>query len=269
MPISHNPVDPEARGKLRRWRADIEKQWLGLNRVLDRDATITAATAMIRKGLKGRQRAFEKLARDFQRHGARLKGVRLCGPQPLAMWAVMSPIEKDAESPDPTDHQGSVFINAILAGRIDDQHAMGSSFWCFEAMDHALGRLLQRDRGADVTQIMLAAHDGLLRAPTCLPLGPERRFLLPAGNGAFACEFVFAGSATGGVKTLIIRARARTWLHRDQLSDEQEEMAAFAGEASPGSRLIDKYLIPTAIREIEDSDGHVVRATVPLPELRR
>jgi hypothetical protein len=78
---------------------------------------------------------------------------------------------------------------------------------------------------------------------------PSARFLLPAGPGVFVCSAHIRSdvSMDGGLQAHI---RARTWLHRDQLSDNQES-EIFIVDNIAGERLGEGYLLPMPLRVIE------------------
>jgi hypothetical protein len=98
---------------------------------------------------------------------------------------------------------------------------MITGLWTLEVSDHALLRLCQRDPGADLDAVLLEAHRAILRAPATKEIGAKDEiYLMPAGSGVFLCQLHCATDRHSG--DICIRFRARTWLHRDQLGDNQE-----------------------------------------------
>lgn len=82
----------------------------------------------------------------------------------------------------------------------------------------------------------------------------QRRFLLPAGEGAFACKLIFSThEANDGPGCHV---RAETWLHRDQFFPEQEA-ALVNCEGEAGLRLGDTWLLPGPLRRFQ-KDGQVL-----------
>lgn len=88
---THLPIDAEARGKLRAWKADVALRYQAIGQFLKASAAVPTAQALALKSGKGRLRAFEKLNRGLTRHGACLEGVQLRGTHPIALWAVLAP----------------------------------------------------------------------------------------------------------------------------------------------------------------------------------
>lgn len=270
------PIDAEARGKLRAWKTAAGTRYQALKRF--EEASFPTAHAFALKSGKGRLRAFEKLNSGFTRRGAHLEGVQLHGSHPIAVWAVVMPgVSSAPEAENPSDRQNGAVLMAVLAGRLPRDGILGSVIWTIETTDHALGRLLQRDRTADIDQVVLAAHHAFLRTSfSTLASGDmmdgEQRFLLPAGAGFFVCDMRLTknGGIYSGADVVrecdILSTRARTWLHRDQLPDEQEKLPV-AVEGAPGEWMGDSWLLPEPLRDLvsDNENGFTVNVLMPMP----
>jgi hypothetical protein len=126
--------------------------------------------------------------------------------------------------------------------------------WSVEISDHALLRVLQRDPAADLDAVLLDVHRATLRlandiateADAAAAAGEERPsgFLVPAGDGVFICEF--AAAFDRSVWEGMLAARAVTWLHNDQLHDDQRPEP----EGKPGDRLGEGILLPAPLRRV-------------------
>jgi|SRR5215471_14818049 len=264
---SRSPISTEARAKLRRWKADLGRRLVEFERVLHRDATVKIATDLSLCGKVGRERALRTLKRLFAPY-ASLAYERLDQP-PLAVWAVLKPriaVLADDDPDDPGATQDCVCVDCVCAGQLVIRDApLAGGLWTLEATDHALGRLFQRESACNPANVLLGAHGALLAARLeVLRIGEV--VLAPAGPGVFACQ------AIGGQEVVTdepsVHFRARTWLHQDQLTPEEEQRIidpAPAGEIT----LARSWLIPAPLRLIEqDGDRLLVFPWGPgLPEM--
>src|SRR5271167_2930681 len=136
------PVDAEARGRLRRWKQELEERYARLYRAYQRPDTRMVASEFAMCGTTGRRRAFQKLNRRFAPY-ARLEFRRFDKP-PLAIWAVLRPRSRVILGDVPDDpglQQDCVVIDCIVAGQLDDDVVIATGLWTLEASDHSLGRL--------------------------------------------------------------------------------------------------------------------------------
>ena len=92
----------------------------------------------------------------------------------------------------------------------------------------------------------------------------KARFLLPAGPGAFVCEFS-AGRDISDSGELSAHLFLNTWLHDDQLHDDQ---ALVLTDGIDGDRLGESILMPAPLRQfIEIGGGRVAVETLAwMPE---
>lgn len=226
--------DAEARGKLRAFRRSLtgERTTAALDRLPpDQVARLALASA------KGAARAAAALRR-------RLPGIRWAAPGPGylrgAYLAATGPII--VEPRDVGQTQNSVIVRYAIVGKVADLFGSASGLWTLEVPEHALLRLAQRDRSADLATVVWAAHDNLL-ASTGDTTADE--LLLPAGNGAFVLEFINGlDESTAGAP--LVYARVRTWLHVDQLLPNQRQPYLLPGNPPLGESL----LLPSPLRRM-------------------
>ena len=264
------PISAEARGRLRVWKSKAADKFAP-----HQEDVRDAAVQFLRRGSRvGRTRAFEKVRRLLPARAV-LEGVRLEG-DPLAVWAMLrargpvaiDPDTRNGRPVEPYLKQDCVVVEYILVGKV----GVSVGLWTLEVPDHALGRMLDRMPGADIDAVLLAAHHAALRAQlddekirTSLA-NNKSSFLLPAGDGVFSCEIRAAPDvASGGA--LHVHLFAHTWLHLDQLHDDQTPLLVDGAE---GARLGDGVLLPAAMHRLDrvDDSGRVqIRIWAPgLPE---
>jgi len=238
-------IPAEARGIVRRWKAQLA---LTSERIYDcRDLPgmdDALESAAFKKGV-GRDRAIKKIRRSLP--GLRLETLG----HDYTVWSFLAPCEpliQNAE--DAGQRQRAVSANFLVAGRIDDHFVVRMGMWTLEIPDHALHRLVQRWPRGDLTKALWDSHKGILAAASMNPL-PEygRYFYLPAGAGVWAGQFVSGTGATDG--EFLIFFRARTWLHEDQLYEEQEMLSP--GTPSMGER----EMLPYALRLTHVGDDKI------------
>jgi hypothetical protein len=173
---------------------------------------------------------------------------------PITVWALLKAREAVVIEPDlPSDGQDCVVVDYMLTRQSEWGTTIAMGLWTLEVDDHALGRGFMRAPGQDMEAAMLEAHHAALRIRVARMkpyfADPSARFLLPAGPGVFVCSAHIRSdvSMDGGLQAHI---RARTWLHRDQLSDNQES-EIFIVDNIAGERLGEGYLLPMPLRVIE------------------
>jgi hypothetical protein len=214
------PIDTVSRGRLRRWKCELEKKSARLDRFISESTR--AAGDFGRCGAVGRERAFRKIDRGLTAAGAGLNKAWL-GKDPFAIWSTLRPrIPVLAETEDPGEQQPCVAVEYIALSRA----GIGQGLWTIELPDHALGRFLQRAPDANLDAAIEMAHVSLLTSE--LVPGTVH---VPAGPGAFLGS-ILAGQDKSLDMAVAGWFRARTWLHRDQLDDSAHFLKP-VGKLSP------------------------------------
>jgi len=177
---------------------------------------------------KGKQRALAKLRRLM--HPAVL--LNTTPDDPVCVWAWLEPSGAVLDTTDPGRSQNCVLTSFAIAGRTSRCSAASNHGWTLEVPDHALGRLIERCRGADPAAALWQASNAFLNAGlseivACLK--NDQVFYLPAADGLFLCEAIAINDDAFG---LHIYARARTRLATDMLQPEQTPIAAVKPEHS-------------------------------------
>jgi hypothetical protein len=265
-------ISAETSDRLRAWKRKAAARFATLDRQLEEPSLRDEVLGFVRRGsLKGRARDFENLRRRLA-DSAVLEGVRLDGPDPLAVWVVLKPREAIAKAvmasggeenlPEPRDAQDCVVVEYLVVGALPEVIGYAAGLWTLEITDYALGRLLQRSPGADLDGVLLDAHHAALRARlddvTGTPANPKRLILLPAGTGVFRCE-IRMGPDVSADRTLSLYLFAHTWLHNDQLHTDQTPLLV---DGTLGERLGEGFLLPVPLRRlIKTGPGQVQVAT--------
>jgi hypothetical protein len=248
-----NAIPAEARGRLRVWREMAEKRYKRFEQICEgRETAKAVADFCLKRGL-GRQRAWPALQRVFH-DVAYPESLGDAGKLPFAVWSVIRPrdavlVRVPGRDLTPEEQQDSVAIcYAITARHNDGGVAIESALWTGEATMHAVGRLLQRDRSADVDQVMIEFHRNLLSASTdFVKANVHASMVIPAGRGAFQGNFRMAEGIESGQLCLVYRAS--TWINDDLLRPAQVA-AAEALAAEPGREtLADYWMDPLRLAE--------------------
>jgi hypothetical protein len=246
------------RGKLRLWKRTAAAKYQLCDQFLqDLEMKRQANEFVMRSSVTGRLRAFRQLKKRVQ-HFGHLQSVRLVKLAPLALWAALTP--RNAVTVNPATEgqkQDCAAVNYVLIGALAGPGLGGviaDGLWSVEISDHALLRVLQRDPAADLDAVLLGVHRSVLQlsndiaaeADAAATAGGERPsgFLVPAGDGVFICEFNAATDCSNWQKMLGVRAV--TWLHNDQLHDDQRPEP----EGKPGDRLGEGLLLPAPLRRV-------------------
>lgn len=267
------PIDAMARGKVRAWKRNAAAKWDAFNRVMQSAELRAAGIEFAQRGsAKGQSRALGRMQKLLTGTAASLEGVRY-RPSPTLVWAVLKPRESvvlpDA-GVDLAKLQDCVAVNYFVVYPMSGKLYSGDGLWTLEVPDHALGRLLQRDPAADLDAVLMAAHHAALRAKVD-DVHPAlrdaaRSFLLPAGNGVLTCSIRIGPDVSMGNRTMVHLA-AHTWLHRDQLHDDQTPLLV---DGVAGDRLGEAILLPAPLKRFipnEDGRGVTVITWAPgLPE---
>jgi hypothetical protein len=244
--VPYLPIDAEARGKLRAWRRAASERYQRLDATVGTKEFANIGEAFATKKGVGRDRAWTRLKNKLGAHGARLQWCHQGDKIHYAIWAVLRPgqsltLPEDHVRPDLT--QDSVCVEYLLIGGDKKRAKLGRGLWSLEVPDHALHRLAQRDRKADIGEVILEAHNAALWMPyDDIDTNPLRGFNLPAGDGVFLAKLYMADAhPEDQVDDMLVAVRPWTWLHRDQLTDDQEKRMArraVNGQRSLGDTLL-------------------------------
>jgi hypothetical protein len=239
-------IDTEARGKLRALRKDLLKRFDRVEATRVSNATKTMVMGMQFLPMPDRQRIAKKLCKRFD-PDAKLMMYSL--EMPLFVWATLKPREAvRIETDDPSDSQDCVVVEYLACGRIQpDLCGTAAGLWNIVFNDHAIARLMQRHRSADAVAVMWEASKALLCADTeaMLPYcaNPDQTFYLKAGPGAFACQMQ-SGWDVSAYGMQSFHAIARTWLHADQLGENQTTIEV----AETFREAFGCHMLPAALR---------------------
>jgi hypothetical protein len=222
-PTRRNPsIGAEAWGRVRTFKRGIAAPAEAIAAALGSEAVRRAGDDFVFKKNKGRARALDRLSRLL-----RPAMLQVATDRPVASWAWLAPEGSMffTTETDPGLHQDCVLARYAIIGRSGSNSVQAQAF-TVEVPDHALGRLLQRCRGADPAEAMWQAHVALLGASTaevadCMK--QQRSIYLPAASGCFACKAMLIRTAE--VTMPLLYARARTWLSTDQLHADQRPIA--------------------------------------------
>lgn len=213
------------------------------------DAAREASAFLVNRGSSiGRQRALRTLRRVFP-----AKFEFYDAESRVAIWSHLVPRESVILTPqDPGQKQGSVTVEYLVVGDLPGCN-MNAGLWTLEIPDHALHRLVERDRHADLYDTLFDAHKNLLAVR--LDEGRTSNIYLRAGRGAFAGEFIFANDISDLrpiYRSIIMYFRPRTWLHEDQLGKGQDPL--LFGEPRLGAGP----LLPMPLRQLDINGRNLV-----------
>jgi hypothetical protein len=261
-------ANAEVRGQLRQWKKKLAKDYTTFSTAMHAMACDAAPTPlgdmMFRKSKVGRERALAKLHKSFG-PGVVLECSRLEGKHPLAVWSILNPREAVTvlESDFPDDKlrgsllQDCVVLNYVIAGFMPDTTGIAEGAWSIEVPDHALGRAVERSRLLHPGTLIREAHANLLAAPaTALKhlsdTGQVDNIYVKAGPGCFVGGFLAAPDLSAD-NEINLHFRVATWLHDDQLRDDQIPLA----RAESGLRLGNSWLTPRPFCYLDESEGTV------------
>jgi hypothetical protein len=242
-------VPAEVRGKLRLFKTKLTKDYKALERNLDSKAVTTMMTnATIKNSKIGRQRALQKAQKMLP--GAKLE----LTTKHVTIWSLLHPREAVISNPShPGEKQDAVTMDFLVSGEKlleKDTLVCYRGLWDLEIPDHALARMIHRSPNIDIRKAIYEAHYWLLNAKRIVPMpGLEEVFYLPAGDGVFLGHIISAiGDDHDGV---IFYFRARTWLHKDQLYDNQISLPQDDKECFGVFEML-----PGPLRLIKESDDN-------------
>jgi hypothetical protein len=89
--------------------------------------------------------------------------------------------------------------------------------------------------------------------------------MLAAGPGAFPCTVRLSRDKEHHSR-LALRTSCRTWLHRDQIRSDQDQIVHGAKDTK-GPTLGDTFLLPAPLRRIVRNDDRTLRVDAWTPAL--
>lgn len=212
--MTPDPIPAEARGLVRVFKLKLCLNNRRFDRHFESPEVARAAARYNHAGSMGRQRALRVLTRTFG------PVTFLQGDRPS--WAFLRARDPVIQNPrDAGQTQPSVVVDYVV---VDHEDYVQTGLWTMELPDHALHRLAQRHRVVDLRDTILGAHRALLAADLHPLPDPSDDLFLPAGPGAFVGQMTYGKDASARGEP-ILYFRARTWLHRDQLGDNQVPLA--------------------------------------------
>lgn len=203
----HSPVSAEARGRVRQFLAEVERDAAELERWVAK-VPLALLDGSKWKGTTGSRRGIDRLCHQM--------------PRPpdfrqdrVVLWRYVSPLAA-IPGDDARRRQAGVSVKAVIA--MHRRPAQRGEIFGLILTEHALARALDRSAFViDLWAAIIAAHNALLavrveegRAILTLP-----QVELPSPHGFFLARPRTVGSAASPV------AIARTWIHRDQGNDLQ------------------------------------------------
>jgi hypothetical protein len=232
----------EANGRLRLLRAGIFISAARTRRVLDGHALDGDIESLVRRGSeRGRQRAATRLRSSLPAvfEWRPVRG----GLLGAYLDAVQNPI---IQTPiDIGQTQPSVIVAYLVLGT--DGILTATGLWTLEVPDHALRRAIERDPRGDVRAKVQEAHGRLLQTSGDEPPTIGEEFLIPtSGPGVFVAEWIVGTLKHCG--NVMLYARARTWLHDDQISDRQTQQVPPSAPSGKRTLLDIGILTPVALR---------------------
>lgn len=248
----YHPIDAHARGKLRLWRQNTHMRHATMEHICRSKETASAARIFVKPSGHNRQRAWFTLQRAF-RDVTWLEFVRRDGREPLALWTAIKPrgpvLGAIGGELSPEELQGGVTLNYLLLGQVGTGPTFAEGLWTAEVTLHALGRLLQRNSGAILDNVLLEFHRALLQAPSAsLEVYINNGMVVPAGRGAFLCSGILAPDTDPFSSKLALVIRAHTWVDQDQLGMDQEKLARQLTEEPDAIPLGRNWLLPDPLR---------------------
>jgi hypothetical protein len=235
----------ETNWKLRQFRAGITERAKCVHHILDGFSINKDVVALVHRGSdRGRQRAAVRLRTSFP---AAFEWRQIDkGLLGAYLEAVKNPIIQTPSDPGQT--QSSVFVSYLVLGTKDVLTATG--LWTFEVPDHALRRAFERDPYGDTGKKIYEAHKAILRISVDKLPSIGSVFLIPtSGPGVFVVEWI-AGHLKRSGKPLVY-ARARTWLHNDQLFERQTRQIVPLASNGESTILDSGLLTPVILRDQE------------------
>jgi hypothetical protein len=197
-------IPAEVRGKLRTFNSRASERRAALDAAMSTQTfSVLVALYCSRTEERGRRRALERLRKVLDR-SAQFEIARLHRPA-LALWSSIVPGETGAH------------VELVMIGRA----AIAKRRWNLVVSEHALIRFFERSGGAaDLDAALIKGNRECARGRFHRLRGGTET-IVKAGPGVF-CGIVEPDDAGAGAMT------ARTWLHADQLREDQERRLAAA-----------------------------------------
>jgi hypothetical protein len=250
--IAHIPISAEARGKRRLWKAIELARFSKVLELFDDRDVRRAAKEFSRRN--GRHMAASFILRKFDAVAWPVTRDLQAKP-PYLSWRTIwpseePPIRATAEhtlSASESEKASSVFYVAT-----DPDVLLMRGLWSLSVDDHAIGRLIDRCPGADISATIVEGHDALLgmadrHIEPITQAGDN--LLLPTTQGAFWCR-VSVLRATES-RRWVIHTRARTWLDHDQLRPEQTADIQKLMTSQSGDRPMGHFVLhPRTMRDL-------------------
>jgi hypothetical protein len=245
-------IGTEARGKLRALRSQLNRYERQIDDVLDNNKLDTSLLVYFKPGNMRREHLAKKMTHILG------PGVHFQYRNPNWLcWVYLCARERVVINDNTNDKgvsQNCICINYILTGKFSiyaHESSWAKGLWTIEFTDHSIGRLIQRSskNDPDPISVMLSAHKSILHTPIydiedCLKKR-SKIFLLPSGSGVFICQILLGIEKSD--QSFAFHVRARTWIHNDQLRDNQYSIAS---DALDGESLGDSFLLPYPLRPL-------------------
>jgi hypothetical protein len=221
-----NRIPNDVARRVRAFKRALKPSATAISHALDGVAWRDTAIDAVCKHGKGRDRALAKLRRGFPGASVGVRDSRL-----VIIWLEPSKRVLMSSHDDPGLGQDCILVRLVLADATRRAITLCSQ-WVFEAPDHALARLVQRDPKADLKLCLVEAMTGFLGADAeVVHAAAEqcRTIYLRAGNGVFAAEAIRAYAGDD----VVLYARARTYLAGDTLNADQIPLPPAGKEGRP------------------------------------
>jgi len=266
-------ISTEARGKLRRFKAEITERDERLDSLLLGNTNFDdVIDNFMFKGGKGKERAFAKLQ---QMVPAKLEFVS--NKPRCIVWS--APVCSTHILSKPTtmgEAQSAIVMEFIAVRFIHGRRgfAVDRGIWTLELSDHALGRMFQRNPEIDPFAALQQAHQSILAAADDSYKSRNAIVYVSAPGGLFSGNIIWGGLHTNAVddpimtkfiqekygeeyNQVLVYFRAKTYLHDDQLGPHQKPLRK--GIHSFGQGL----MLPYTLRSIHPTDEEPNYTVIP------
>jgi hypothetical protein len=247
---AENPVGAEARGKRRIWKAAEQQRFARVVALFDDHDIIRAARQFSKRN--ARHGACAQVLHRFD-SCSQLEWVDLKSRPPVMCWSAIhappseTPLrDSDSKTLSFSERQASSSIFYIMTAK---DGSLIRGLWSSSYTDHAVGRLIERCPGADISASIREAHERLLRLPdrTIGQVVKAPGFFVPAGRGFWWMNAKMMKSMDHGRWVLFIRAQ--TWVDRDMIRPDQLAVMQDLLTLQPGDRTLGMTLLhPLALR---------------------
>lgn len=253
-------VPAEARGKLRRFKAQLTHDYAQMKKHISSDEVRqTLVNTAIKNSKVGRGRAMQKVQRL-------LPGLKLeWQTKHYTVWSILRHrIPVIAVPSHDGEKQDAVCMEFVVSGvNMLDRNKLATyrGLWSIEVPSHALARMFHRSPNIDPHKALYQAHNHLLHAKPVRPIPAATEvFYLPAGDGVFLGHII-SGMGQSQNCDILFYFRARTWLQNDQLFENQIIMPLGKGNDCYGKM----EMLPNPLRLITELDDRFIEV-MPLPK---